>query len=336
MFNKNVDYTYNWFDNNLKYMAQQGHDDNGRGDGLYRTSLAYIAYGSKELRESILSSFREFTMINKRNRVLVQGARAPFRHSEDDFSRDQFILAMSALYLRHDISEYKNIASKIPYRLSRRFRMTPTLWFWVKYLEGNNKGFNRAMYITLECLSQLFIIPISKFGRLLTGLTKEYSISELLKVDPDLHYWHYDTSNKEWILKTEPSSTATNSHKLANKHLMNKDTKWWYKLFYNLITPGYANSLGAYMANIAGSKGLKRLLLKNVPKYNTLQRLLLDDKSLHVDTQLEDYSDCTGYIWNCNFLGTSIRYNLNKHQTQFNNVPLDILKHFIHAKEKEV
>jgi hypothetical protein len=335
MFNDKVDYTFNYWDENLRYMAQKGHDDNGRGDGLYRTSLAYIAYGNAKLKSSILSSFREFTMINKRHRKLVQGARAPFRHSEDDFSRDQYILAVSALYIKGDSDELVNITSKIPYRLSRRFRMTPTLWCWTKYLQGKNKKFNLVLYRTLELLSQLFIIPISKLGQLITGLNKHYSITELLSVDPNLPYWHYDNTKKEWIYKTEPSKTATLSHKLCNKHLMMKDTRWWYKLAYGLITPGYANSLGAYMAHIAAGKLLKRLLLTNIPKANILQRYLLDDKSLDIKTEiLKDYHDCTGYIWNSNFLGTSIKYKLSKRETEYNNVPLDIIKAFTDAKEE--
>lgn len=333
MFNSKVDYTYNYWDANLKYMAQKGHADKGRGDGLYRTSLAYIAYGDSILKDSILSSFREFTMINKRHRTLLQGARAPFRHSEDDFSRDQYILAISALYIRGDYEEVKNIASKIPYRLSRRFRMTPTLWFWTKYLQGKNKKLNLVLYRTFEFISQLVIIPISKVGQVITGLTNHYSISNLVSVDPNMPYWHYDKDNKKWIFKTEPSTTATLSHKLTNKHLMMKDTKWWYKLAYSLITPGYANSLGAYMAYIAAGKLLKLLMLSNISEYNVMQRILLGDKTLDVKSQiLKDYCDVQGYIWNSNFLGTSIRYKLSKHDTEYNNVPLDIIKIISNAK----
>lgn len=332
MFNKDVDYVYNWYDNNAKYMAQHGHYDNGKGDGLYRTSLAYIAYGDKVLKESILSSFREFTMINKSHRNCVQGARAPFRHREDDFSRDQYILAISALYLRGDHNEVLDITSKIPYRLSRRFRMTPTLWCWTKYLQGKNKTFNLVMYRTLELLSQLFIIPISKLGQCITGRTTYYSISELMSIDPNLPYWHYDNKNKEWIYKTVPSFTMTLAHKLGNKHLMKKSTKWWYKLGSNLITPGYANSLGAYMASIAAGRLLKSVLLTNIPKFNIVQRILLNDKRLNLDDAIKDYKNVAGYIWNDDFLGFNISYELDERDVEFNNVPFDIVTYLSNAK----
>ncbi|MCK9417656.1 hypothetical protein M0Q97_13520 [Candidatus Dojkabacteria bacterium] len=331
MFNSNVTYTYNYWNVDLKYMAQHGHNDLGIGDGLYRTSLAYIAYGDSKLMEGIFSSFREFGMINKKA-MYVQGARAPFRYREDDFSRDQFILAVSALYIKGNTDKLNYIIDRIPYRLSRRFRMTPTLWFWSKGISGKNKRVNLFIYNLLETITQLPIIAISKLASRLIGLNVSYSIEELLSIDPSIPYWHFDTINKQWIWKTEPSSIMTLSHKFYNEHLMKLNTRWWYKLVNAFITPSYSIFLSSIMAYCGGSKLTRNLLLRNVSEYNTLIRLLLKDRNFDVNKSLSMYTPCTGMIWADEFNGTSMKYRLTEKESEYNDISYDIVKQLANDK----
>lgn len=335
MFNYDTEDTYFYYDYDRRFIAMDGRADNGRGDGLYRTSLAYITYGDVQLKNDIMACFRSFDMINRRDRKYVQGARAPFRYSEDDFSRDQFILAISALYIRGDYKEVKWIADRIPYKLSRRFRMTPTLWYWVKALASNDcNGFNARMYRFLEYTSQCAIIPVSKLARKVIGLKYESDLNSLLTIAPEVPYWHYDHDAKEWIYKTEPSSRMTLSHKMCNMHLMKRDTSKWYKAISNLIVPGYSTSLGAYMANIMGSKRLKRKLLTNVPESNYMQRILLDD-NIDFEKFKLNHVAIEGWIWNENFLGTGMIYPLQPYQYSSNNMSFDIIEYLYYVKEEE-
>jgi hypothetical protein len=108
-------------------------------NALHRTSLALIAYGDKDLLEGVKNSFRKFNMINyPKNKYWYQACRCNPRMWEDDVSRDQIIMALTALYIKEKDSA-KEIASHLPYKLSRRFNMVPSMYFWVKYISNEKK-----------------------------------------------------------------------------------------------------------------------------------------------------------------------------------------------------
>lgn len=109
-------------------------------NALHRTSLALITYGDKELLEGVKSCFRKFGMINyPKDKYWYQACRCNPRMWEDDVSRDQIIMALTALYIQ-DKDSAKEIASHLPYKLSRRFNMVPSMYFWVKYIENEKKS----------------------------------------------------------------------------------------------------------------------------------------------------------------------------------------------------
>jgi len=102
MFNPLIKYTHNFFDMNFKMMLQQNSSwnpdgDNGKGDALWRTGIAYIAYGEQIIKEGIVSCYRPFDMINKESKKLYQAMRCSGRHREDDVSRDQTIMSLASL-----------------------------------------------------------------------------------------------------------------------------------------------------------------------------------------------------------------------------------------------
>lgn len=333
MFNYTTTTTYYQYNNEHHYVSSGNSSDNGRGDALYRTSLAYIAYGDLKLKEDIMSCFRAFNMMNRRDNELVQGARAPFRYCEDDFSRDQYIMAMSALYIRGDYDEVKWIADRIPFRLSRRFKMTPTLYYWTKSLSNsNNYRFNKMMYNLLEYGSQLFIILADKIARRILHLRQSFELDELLEIEPDIEFWHFNTVDKKWELNTIPSMHVNNTHKLYNNHLRKRSKSKWYKLIYSAIQPAYSISLGSFMAHIQGGKALRKLLLCNVAKANTMHRLLLKDSKLDIVNHMKAFIPTTQITWNQNFDGTSMFYSLTSEQYSYNNIEYDILTTLSHDK----
>jgi hypothetical protein len=145
----------------------------GEYDTLWRSGLGYIAYGDEETKKGIIDCFRPYIIGESRDhsKYKYQASRASNRFGEDDVSRDQVILALAALEFNGDIEEVQEIAGRLPFRLSRRFLMTPTMWFWVKYLATRKKGWRNA-FAFMQTLEHTINIPLTKFLRFLAGATK--------------------------------------------------------------------------------------------------------------------------------------------------------------------
>lgn len=113
--------TYHYFDNKVM-MLERTHGNHGKGDALWRTSLALIASGLPELKKAITSC------------VYFVGGKAKFkRHPEPDntdASRDQAIMALVALK-EHAPEEYRTLSLLLSFRISSKFTWTDA-WFWAK------------------------------------------------------------------------------------------------------------------------------------------------------------------------------------------------------------
>lgn len=103
-------------------------------NALWRTSLSYIAYGEEILKKGIMSCYRQ---TSDEKGLYVQGMRYPGRYGEDDFSRDQLTSSLAALKIRNNIEELKYIKDNIRRKISKKFKITIDMLFWMKSLEGN-------------------------------------------------------------------------------------------------------------------------------------------------------------------------------------------------------
>lgn len=213
----------------------------GHGDALIRTSLAYIAYSDLELKQGILNCFRKFTLIDHPNKYWYQASRCSNRYREDDVSRDQVILALSALTVNNDIAELKEITSHLPFKLSRRFNMSITMWTWTKYLR-TNKIFWSNLYHFLSILELAIAIPLTKFLR--------------KKAKVDIHM--------------EPGTFITDATK----------NSIWYRIYNKIQLPGYALHLKAWQYYTSNKKGIfaminRSLLQSDIESDNYLMQILL-------------------------------------------------------------
>jgi len=216
--NKRLFYKFNVDDNMVydTYPSWKGKDYSefaGKGDSLWRTSVAYITYGDEDLLKGITQCFRKFDMINKKDKYWYQVSRSSNRYSEDDVSRDQTIMALTALKLRGQDKILKEITKHLPYKLSRRFNMTPTMWFWVKYLETDNKWYS-GLYQTAQFIEHLVEIPITKMFRRFAGLHKKKPIEDLCnkntlkyKIYDAVEYPSYGVHLASWLYYTSYKNT---------------------------------------------------------------------------------------------------------------------------------
>jgi len=267
----------------------------GEYDTLWRSGLGYIAYGAEETKQGIINCFRPYIIGEQRDpsRTKYQASRASNRFGEDDVSRDQIILALASLEFNGDIEEVKEIASRLSFRLSRRFLMTPTMWFWVKYLATREEKWkNRfAFMLTLE---HAVNIPVTKFLRWLAGANKPIPLP---------HDQHSELPYKKGI-------------------------RYW--LYKTLGYPEYGLHFAAWQQYVTQFGGIlgkinTKLMRWQMEDSNILLRMLTGESVSVVEMQ--QVKPTNTFIWQRRHdVATAWIYELDEKKAQFNNIEVDILE----------
>ena len=146
------------------------NNDNHKGDALWRTSLAYIAYAHPNLKKGVLSCF-------KQKGDYIQAYRYPEEGYEKDVSRDQVIMALCALKINKDYTDLKKIIKNLKFKLSSKFRISLDMLLWMKALYNNNK-----FYTNLFIVMSFFVIF---FNTLWNNIL--YKVTKLKNVSPEEH-----------------------------------------------------------------------------------------------------------------------------------------------------
>ena len=329
MFNPNSK-TYRFIQNKMMLIKNEGWNpdgDNGKGDALWRTSLSYIAYKDSSLKEGILSCFRKFKMINKK-KYWYQGSRYYDRHCEDDVSRDQTILALSSLKVNGEDEILDEITNHLPYKLSRRFVMGPTLWVWIKAITGKGK-FYTYLFGLLELIEFLPSVLWDKFLRKIMGWNKEYSQEWYLGVDESMAFWSKEDGVWVWVKDCYP--WVTNGQRLNSNHHKKKEENKLYSMLYAAEYPEYALHLFSWMMYCSDDTFLKKILQKLglwlAEKNNLLVRILLGDKSVTKE-EIENYKPAEGYRWSTRYNGTTYSNYLKGDDSLYNTIDKDLLLRF--------
>lgn len=300
-------------------------EGNGEGDALWRTGVAYIAYKAPQLKEGILSCYRKFTMINKK-KYWYQAARCNDGYREDDVSRDQTIMSIASLKVNGDEEELKEIALHLPYRLSRRFKMGPTMWFWLRAISGKGK-FYTYMFQLLELIEFLPSVLWNKILRKIMGWNKEYSQEWYCDYDQSIPFWHFNEETQEYEFINEGFHWVNNGHKLSSYHHKKKNTNKFYKFMNTIEYPEYALHLTSWMIYTSEDTFLKKILQKLAiwlaEKDNLLVRLLMKDKV--TQEEIDNYKPTKGFRWSSRFDGRSYRYYLKDDDIINNAIDKDII-----------
>lgn len=270
----------------------------GEFDALWRSGLGYITYGDPKTKQGIINCFRPYIIGEQRDhsKYKYQASRASNRFGEDDVSRDQVILALSALEFNGDIEEVKEITDRLPFRLSRRFLMTPTMWFWVKYLATREEKWKKR-FTTMQFIEHLIQIPLTKVLRWFSGATKPIPLP---------HDQHSKVPYKKG---------------------------WRYKLYKLIGYPEYGLHFAAWQQYVVKSDSLIANLNRSLMRWqmqndNLLLRILLDDKKNPVtESDIESIVPTNTFIWQRrNDIVTAWIYPLKPEEYQYNNLEVDIIK----------
>ena len=284
-----------FFDPNTKMMSEhawewakkEGKMNIGEGDALWRTGLAYITWKEEAMKEGILSCYRLVPVGHHFKKPFYQAMRHSGRWCEDDVTRDQVIMSLAALKVNKDFVDIDEIAIKLPYKLSRKYNMTPDMWFWVKTLTCTKR---LKLYTNLCCFFQI----IEKF--IAFGLNK--IIAKVCGFKRDKVKNNDYTSRVHYDLKEGWNSFQT---KLA-------------KAYYQ----GFAFHLACWQIytlpksqNTFLRRVLTKMMLNYCEKENYLCRILLGDKSVTWE-EVDGYVAREGFRWEAYLDGSWPNYNGEK------------------------
>ena len=272
-------------------------------DALWRSGLAYIAYGDKDIKQGILNCFRPYIIGERRNpeKTMYQASRASNRFGEDDVSRDQIILALASLEFNGDIEEVKEITSKLSFRLSRRFLMTPVMYCWVKYLATRKQSWKNA-YAIIQTLELLYQVPLTKLLRWLSGANKPIPLP---------HTQFTKVPYKKGII---------------------------YKIYQTIGYHEYGLHFAAWRRYVTQYSGILGKLTCNLMSWqmeesNLLFKIIIKGETVS-NKEIEDFKSTNTFMWQRrNDVVTAWIYELQEHKVEFNDLEKDILKRLLETKE---
>lgn len=264
-------------------------------DALWRSGLAYITYGDEDIKKGILNCFRPYIIGEHRDpeKTMYQASRASGRFGEDDASRDQIILALAALEYRGDVAQVREIANRLSFRVSRRFLMTPTMWFWVKYLGTRKQSWKNA-FAFMQTLEHLINITLTKGLRFLAGATEPIPLP-------------HDQYTK----------------------LPYKDG-FRLKLYKMLGYPEYGLHFAAWQYYVVPFGGLlgklnKKLMRWQMEDSNLLLRAMLDGRKVEQE-EIDNFKSTNTFMWQRRYdVATAWIIELKPEQIEYNDLERDLL-----------
>ena len=246
--------------NNFMDWKKESH---GKYDALWRAGVSYITYGTLRIKNGLLKAYR------KKENGKYQAARCNDRYGEDDVSRDQIILSLSALKIRGDEKELYEIARNLKFRISSRFIMTPNLWLWLRGITGCK---------ICDYINQIYMLI-------------ELSINVLLNkiVNSQIKPIEYSQDDLEYRLST------IREHEIRSKLLNTK----WKKFLEKVEFPGYGLHLSMWMVYVSRDTWIKKLLhkvlLSDADSKNLLCQIIC---GLEVsDKEINEYKPMDGWRW---------------------------------------
>jgi len=248
---------------------------NGEGDALWRTGIAYITNPQSRYKKGILKAFR------KKENGKYQACRCNPQIEEETVSRDQVIMAWTALYINEDMLDLSDLVLHTPYRLSKRYIMTPTMWLWSRGLIGDTWFAHLGQFLLM--IEMLINVLYNGLIKKLVGY-KDYhpDILEDMMKEPSI--------KEPWREKGEE----------LREEFLNKE---WKRKLWKANFPGYGLHLVAWM-NYTGANSIFKkinnyLIWKDASKYNLLLKLLTGGQV--IEEEINQIKPREEWIWSSRF-----------------------------------
>ena len=273
--NKNVNYTQHFVDEYGMMIGQQiswFHDGTfSIGDSIESTCDSYVAYDDKSFIDAIKKCFVYKTESGK---TYIQAYRHPSYINKKDYyndmSRDHIIYALCAFKYAGDTEFLKELSSKLRWKISEKFHMTPDLWLFLKGIAGN--WFAMTGFYLLSSL----IIPLYNLYNKIIDFTFNYG--------PD-----------------EPQDTFIKTEREQRSNLENfiVDAKY----------PTYAfkqHNMMIYVANKSIGRFILRFICRPLVDKGNLLLCLFSGKKVKKE-DIYNYKAMVGYRWSTSLNRTCTR-----------------------------
>ena len=281
-----------YFDTKSKMMCEhawewakkEGALNVGEGDALWRTALAYITWKEPLMKEGILECYRYIPAGHHFKKPFYQAMRHTGRYGEDDVSRDQVLMSLAALHVNNNLHELDELSKNLPYKLSRKFNMTPDMFAWIRTFQFKT---NKKFWTNIFCLAQIAEKSIA--------LTLNKIIAKING------YKRNSIKNNDY--------TSRVHYNIKQKH------NWFQKQLAMAYYSGYAFHLTCWQYytlpagyNPITKKILRKILLNYCEKENYLLRILLGDKTVTAE-EIDGYEPREGFRWQAYLDGSWPNYN---------------------------
>jgi hypothetical protein len=240
--------------------------NDGKGDALWRTSIAYIIYKRKELIGGITSCFKGITT---EDNEYIQVYRYPEEGFEKTTSRDQIAAALIALC---EVNTVDNLVSlhyltqNLKWRISEKYTQTIDFNIWLEALKNmlQKKMFWVNIYYILSIMMIIPIIFWNKFFRLIGNFK----------------------SKSQENFRSFPTKSLSLHRRIAAK----------------VLYPTYAFFLWCWQIRVLPDNWykfyLQKLMLIECEKSNYVLRILLGEDASKFETEFENYKSMRGLRWN--------------------------------------
>lgn len=264
-----------WFvDQENKMMLTQNpgwkpDGDNGKGDAIGRSFIAYFNYGDPRFLDGIEACWEKVERKGLKRllfgKYYYQGHRYPHRFKDEiGLSRDHTAYTIIAFkYAGYSDEFIKDFVTHLRYRISPFSMFTPEMWLWARAV-ANIKPYKTLFYLTSWIVTKI----TAKWNKRLykfSGFGEESHQDDFIKVQNS-----FKPSRMQTILK----------------------------LFY----PIYALHIAAWQIKVIdGDSKLKRSLQKAAleicPKHNYAIQLLLNDPNSPSQEDVDGYKSMLGGRW---------------------------------------
>ena len=271
-FNWDETRSFNFVDGKNKMMLCQNSSwnpsgDNGKGDSIGRTWVAYYTYGDKRFIEGIEDCWVKVERKGWLKRFLFgkyynQGYRYP-THYDEDFSRDHLAYTLIAFkYAGYSEEFIKDFVKHLCFRISKKFLFTIDLWCWA-HTVANIKPYT----IIYPPIQWLVLAVSNKWNKF---------IYKHARFEEEFH--------QEDFIQIQNSLKPAGMIKLANK---------LYPIFSLHIVSWQIKLL----RDSKWKKRLQKIALTLCPKHNYAIQLLLQSPNPPSLEDIESYKSMRGGRW---------------------------------------
>jgi len=264
-----------WFvDQENKMMLVQNsswnpNGDNGKGDAIGRSFMAYFTYGDERFLEGIENCWEKVERKGWLKRLLFgkyyyQGYRYPKRFdNEVGLSRDHTSYTIIAYKYAGYSNEYiKEFVKHLRFRISKFAMFTPEMWLWARAMTGS-KFYEKLFLLTT--------IPVNMLNR----------------------WWN------KFIYKIVPFEEECHQDEfmVVQNDLKPPRVRKWAKRLY----PYYALHISAWQLYLLPDSKLKRkaqkICLDITPKHNYVIQMLLGYKDMVNPDDVFEFKPMKGGRW---------------------------------------